>query len=255
MAITQLDTETTTPDITLIATVLTHTPSASEHTQCQGFLSLSGLDATGGMFELTVSVGGVAIQPDPQIVSFAATATGAVFTAPFPVPANNAVLLRIKSPNAGDSAGVTCVAYLYNTGVTADIVAILADTNELQTDWKDGGRLDLIQDIIAADTTTDIPALIGTAQADLDIITGATGVNLLAATQTSIDAILTDTAYLEKIVKNKKILSKTGSVWSLIIYDDDGTTPILEKVLNDKNDADIKDIADKILAKELASSV
>lgn len=51
----------------------------------------------------------------------------------------------------------------------------LADTNELQADWADGGRLDLIQDIIAADTTTDIPALIATAQADLDTITGTGG--------------------------------------------------------------------------------
>ncbi len=36
-------------------------------------------------------------------------------------------------------------------------------------------------------------ASLATAQADLDIITGATGVNLLAATQVSIDAILLDT--------------------------------------------------------------
>lgn len=56
-------------------------------------------------------------------------------------------------------------------------------------DWINGGRLDLILDIIASDTTTDIPALIATAQADLDILTGADGANLLSATQASIDAI------------------------------------------------------------------
>jgi len=77
--------------------------------------------------------------------------------------------------------------------IKAETALILADTGELQTDWADGGRLDLIQDIIAVDTTTDIPALIATAQADLDIITGASGVNLLTATQASIDAIETDT--------------------------------------------------------------
>ena len=60
--------------------------------------------------------------------------------------------------------------------IKAETVLIVADTNELQTDWADGGRLDLIQDIIAADTTTDIPALIATAQADLDTITGTSGV-------------------------------------------------------------------------------
>lgn len=50
----------------------------------------------------------------------------------------------------------------------ANIVLILADTGELQTDWADGGRLDLIQDIIAVDTTTDIPALIATLQTSVN---------------------------------------------------------------------------------------
>ena len=43
---------------------------------------------------------------------------------------------------------------------STQLAAIIADTNELQLDWVNGGRLDLILDIIAADTTTDIPALI-----------------------------------------------------------------------------------------------
>ena len=75
----------------------------------------------------------------------------------------------------------------------AIIDLILADTAELQADWANGGRLDLILDIIAADTTTDIPALIATAQADLDTITGADGVTINSTTQASIDAIETDT--------------------------------------------------------------
>jgi hypothetical protein len=41
--------------------------------------------------------------------------------------------------------------------------------------------------------TDDVPGLIATAQADLDIITGASGVVLLTATQASIDAIEADT--------------------------------------------------------------
>lgn len=64
-----------------------------------------------------------------------------------------------------------------------DLDTQLAETDEITaarmgalTDWINGGRLDLILDIIAADTTTDIPALIATAQADLDTITGASGV-------------------------------------------------------------------------------
>ncbi len=72
-----------------------------------------------------------------------------------------------------------------------DLDTQLAATNEVTaarmgalTDWINGGRLDLILDIIAADTTTDIPALIATLQADLDIITGAAGA-LLDTTATS----------------------------------------------------------------------
>jgi len=65
--------------------------------------------------------------------------------------------------------------------IKAETVLIVADTNELQTDWTNAGRLDLILDIIAADTTTDIPALIATAQADLDTITGSDGVTLATA--------------------------------------------------------------------------
>ncbi len=130
MAIDQFDVEETTPDLTGTITVLTHTPSATYHMQCQGFISLSGLDGTGGNFELTITVGGVAVQPDPQIIVFAATATAAVFTTPFIVPANNEVLLRLKSPNAGDSVGVTCVAYLYDvssSGLAGDKFPVRQD--------------------------------------------------------------------------------------------------------------------------------
>ena len=59
--------------------------------------------------------------------------------------------------------------------IDTEVAAILADTNELQTDWVNGGRLDLILDIIAADTTTDIPALIGTAQGNITSILADTG--------------------------------------------------------------------------------
>jgi len=62
-------------------------------------------------------------------------------------------------------AGLTALATQASVNTIDDfldteIAAILADTNELQTDWVNGGRLDLILDTIAADTTTDLPALI-----------------------------------------------------------------------------------------------
>lgn len=44
--------------------------------------------------------------------------------------------------------------------IETDVTATLADTNELQGDWTNGGRLDLIIDAILADTGTTIPGLI-----------------------------------------------------------------------------------------------
>jgi len=51
-------------------------------------------------------------------------------------------------------------------------------------DWLDGGRLDLILDIIAADTTTDIPALIAALPTDADVLT-----QINAALDTSISEL------------------------------------------------------------------
>jgi hypothetical protein len=79
-----------------------------------------------------------------------------------------------------------------------DLAAILTDTDELQGDWVNTGRLDTILDTIAADTTTDIPALI----ADVPTVTEFNARTLLAAdyfdpaaddvtlTTATIDAIL-----------------------------------------------------------------
>lgn len=60
---------------------------------------------------------------------------------------------------------------------------------------------------------------------------------------------------LHKTAKNKKVLSKTGSTWELIIYDDDDTTPIFKKEIKDKDGNDIEDLEIGVLAQELASSV
>ncbi len=60
---------------------------------------------------------------------------------------------------------------------STQLAAIVADTNELQTDWANGGRLDLLIDAILADTnelqSDDVPGLIAalndpTAQAVVD---------------------------------------------------------------------------------------
>lgn len=57
-------------------------------------------------------------------------------------------------------AGLTVLATASNLATVAgyldtEIAAILADTNELQTDWANGGRLDLILDSRASQTSVD----------------------------------------------------------------------------------------------------
>jgi hypothetical protein len=80
-----------------------------------------------------------------------------------------------------DAAGANVAADII--AVKAETATILADTNELQTDWVNGGRLDLILDArasqtsvdtingivdaILVDTGTDIPALISTLESGL----------------------------------------------------------------------------------------
>jgi len=67
------------------------------------------------------------------------------------------------------------------TTIAADTARLTAARAQAIDDWINGGRLDLILDIIAADTTTDIPALIATAQSDLDTLTGSDGATLATA--------------------------------------------------------------------------
>ena len=69
------------------------------------------------------------------------------------------------------------------------------------------------------------------------------------------DYLAASAAFLQKIVSNKRAVEKEGTDWVLVIYDDDGTTPILTKVLKDKTGSPISDLASGVLAAEEASSV
>ena len=77
----------------------------------------------------------------------------------------------------------------------------------MQADWANGGRLDLILDIIAADTTTDIPALINAlndlsaAQVNAQVDIALSDINLdhLVGTATAIPAVPTGT-FLDQIM-------------------------------------------------------
>jgi len=150
MPLVQLDTENADRDLTSIITVLTDTPNASKATLCQGLIMFGdgskNLDGTGGDLELTVTVGGQTVQPDPQTVEFSTAVRSAVWTTIFPVPANAAVLLRAKSPNVADT-DVDVTAYLYEvTGALPDAAPDAAGGVAIV-----GSKMDLL-DTIMEDT-------------------------------------------------------------------------------------------------------
>jgi hypothetical protein len=79
--------------------------------------------------------------------------------------ADDAMLTAIADvPTVAEFEARTLVAASYATAanlatlsgyVDTEVAAILADTNELQTDWANGGRLDLILDARASQTSVD----------------------------------------------------------------------------------------------------
>jgi hypothetical protein len=82
--------------------------------------------------------------------------------------------------------GVPKVDLSHVAGSATSVSALASGVATLLADWNNGGRLDLILDIIAADTTTDIPALIAALQALVDTEVAA----ILAAVDTEVAAIL-----------------------------------------------------------------
>ena len=91
-------------------------------------------------------------------------------------------------------AGLTNIGTIATVTTLTGHTAQTGDTYALANGAAGFAAIDTVVDAILVDTGTTIPATITTAQNDLDIITGASGVNLLTATQASIDAIETDTA-------------------------------------------------------------
>lgn len=128
-------------------------------------------------------------------------------------------------PNAAaDAAGglaISDAGGLDLDALNSNVTAALADTNELQTDWADGGRLDLLIDAILEDTGTTLPATlaglndlsaaeVATEIADaLSTDTYAELAAVPAATVTLKDAIL----WLYALSRNKR--TQTGSTATL----------------------------------------
>lgn len=130
----ELDSENADRDLTSLVTVLTHTPDASNITMCQGLIALGDgtkdLDGSGGDFELVVTIGGQTIQPSPQIMNFGTEVRSSVLTMEFPVPANNEVIMRVKSPNAADTdVDVTAILYEIDTAASESEMDLIDSPN------------------------------------------------------------------------------------------------------------------------------
>jgi hypothetical protein len=85
--------------------------------------------------------------------------------------------------------------------VDTEVAAILADTNELQTDWANGGRLDLILDARASQASVDaVDDLLDTE---------------VAAIKTVVDSILVDTAEIGAAGAGLTALATQASVTAI----------------------------------------
>ena len=125
------------------------------------------------------------------------------------------------------------------TATQASIDAIEADTNELQLDWMNTGRLDTILDAIATDTTTDIPALISGLN-DISAANVLTQVN--AALDTAIDELGVGAPTATPTMRTglialymaltQKVVVQTSGVDALEVYDSVGVK-IFSKALTD----------------------
>jgi hypothetical protein len=109
-------------------------------------------------------------------------------------------------------ATVDTVVDTIATYLDTEVAAILADTNELQTDWANGGRLDLILDARASQTSVDtIDGIVDSILAD----TGTDGVIIASLGATALNAIAD--AILGRSVSNVEATAAITSLCTAIL--------------------------------------
>ncbi len=101
-----------------------------------------------------VGVGSFGEEMQAHSLSTEITALNDLSAAEVNTEVDNALNTAIPGAPTADSINERIVAIddLTQAGGAGDLAAIIADTNELQGDWVDGGRLDLIVDAILVDT-------------------------------------------------------------------------------------------------------
>ncbi len=98
----------------------------------------------------------------------------------------NVDAILVDTATLGSPAGADFAADI--AAVKAETALIVADTNELQTDWADGGRLDLIVDSILDDTGTSGVVVAASQAVNVTAIAGntAAATNLSATSRAAI---------------------------------------------------------------------
>ena len=101
------------------------------------------------------------------------------------IAATDAIMARIGAP-AGASVSADVAA------VKSETASIVADTNELQGDWTNGGRLDLILDELTTQGDTN--------QSKIDVVDGI------------VDTILVDTNELQGLISGSKLPAQVKGI-------------------------------------------
>jgi hypothetical protein len=119
-------------NLTTQQTVLTDTPDASNAMLCQAFISIGDgskdLHTNAVNLEIEISVGGQTLLPQTQqVYKAAAVLRAGIWSSIFPVPANNQVLVKLKSLNSSD-ADVDVTAYLYDV-FPINVASGIAESN------------------------------------------------------------------------------------------------------------------------------
>lgn len=152
--------------------------SATQKTSTNGITVTTDFDSRTGLHLISLDTsndtgdaGFWVAQADYQVAIDAVTVNGIIvrfWVGIFSIENRSADVRRVggAAQTAGDLAamittldtvadGIKAVTDLIpNAGALSDIATILVDTNELQTDWVNGGRLDAILDLVA--TTADL---------------------------------------------------------------------------------------------------
>lgn len=243
------------PDTGATLTVKAINPDGTENTTFTQ-PTITEVIATSGVYRLT----------------FAAAAATPLFTS---VNQNNPYTLLVKSGTAGSTqyrhVRIYCTDRLPGQyGLTTDVTSATTTLQgnitsavtplALDSTVAKATALTTVAGTMALDATvakaTAITTLSGIVALDATVAKSATvALDATVAKAANVITLQNDMTFVKKTIKNRKTLSAVGSVYSLNIFDDDDSTPILTKVIKDVSGADITTLAVGTIAKELKTSV